>query len=128
NAPLVCRSPCTPTYCFGHTLASCMAKEQKDALDNLCNSAGFMGVGNGNLLHCWWVDSPPVSHRFSGAGNPADSGTPDHELARLHELRRSDGVATGRRISTEPMVSRPAEYRAPGFFPDRTVHRFDMLN
>jgi hypothetical protein len=82
---------------LGTRLQSCIAKEQKDALDNLSDFAGFVGVGN--LLHSWWADSPPVSHWFSSGGNPADSGAQDYELARLHELRRSDAATTGQRIA-----------------------------
>src|ERR1017187_2184721 len=64
-------------------LQSCIAKEQKDALDNLCNSAGFVGSGNAHLLYRGRPDSRPVSGCAGGNGNPPDSGTQDSWLTRL---------------------------------------------
>jgi hypothetical protein len=43
-------------------------KEQKDALDNLRSSSGFVGAGNGHLLYRRRADSPFVSHRADSAG------------------------------------------------------------
>src|SRR5689334_18973725 len=53
---------------LGSRLQSCIAKEQKDALDNLYHSVGVLGVGNGNFLYCRWADSHSVSHWLSRAG------------------------------------------------------------
>jgi hypothetical protein len=50
-------------------------KEQKDALDNLYNPAGFVGVGNGSLLYRWRADSHPFGRCCGGTGNPPVSGT-----------------------------------------------------
>jgi hypothetical protein len=56
-------------------------KEQKDALDNLCGSAGVMGVGDGHLLHRWRPDSPPVGLCVDRHADPLDSGTQGSWLA-----------------------------------------------
>jgi hypothetical protein len=50
----------------------------KNALDNLYNSAGFVGVGIGDLLHRRWADSHPVGGCFGSNGNPAASGAQSH--------------------------------------------------
>jgi hypothetical protein len=52
-----------------------IAKEQKDALDNLHNFAGFVGLGNSHRLHCRRTDSPPVAGGRGGNGIPSGSGT-----------------------------------------------------
>jgi hypothetical protein len=52
-----------------------ITKEQKDALDNLHNFAGFVGLGNGHRLHCRRTDSPPVAGGRGGNAIPPDSGT-----------------------------------------------------
>ena len=75
---------------LGMRLHSYIAKEQLDALDNLCNSVGFVGVGNGYRIHGWWVYPSPVSHRFSRRRNPTLSGTQGYELARL--MRYDDPI------------------------------------
>jgi hypothetical protein len=54
-----------------------IVKEQKDALDNLCNSAGFVGIGNGNLLYRRRADSRPVGRCVGSNGNSPDSGAED---------------------------------------------------
>jgi hypothetical protein len=67
-------------------LQSCIAKEKKDALDNLRDFADFVGVGNGNLLHRRRADSHPVGHRFGSIGNPPASGT---QGCLVHDLHAS---------------------------------------
>jgi hypothetical protein len=52
-----------------------ITKEQKDALDNLHNFAGFVGLGNGHRLHCRRFDSPAVTGGRGGNGIPSGSGT-----------------------------------------------------
>jgi hypothetical protein len=56
-------------------LLSRILKEQEDALDNLYHSAGFVGVGDGNLLYRRGVDSPLVGGRVGRSGNPSVSRT-----------------------------------------------------
>jgi hypothetical protein len=60
-----------------------MAKEQKDALDNLYNFAGFVGCGIGNLVHRRRADSHPVGHCVGSNGNPPDSGAQGSWLAPI---------------------------------------------
>jgi hypothetical protein len=79
-------------------LHSCFAKEQKDALDNLWNSFGFVDVGNGNLVHRFGADSHPFSRCGSSNGNPPDSGTQACRL--ITSIRRRHGGA-GRRMRLE---------------------------
>ena len=52
------------------------------ALGTLCNSAGFVGLRNGNLLHRFGVDSHPFGGCAGGHGDPADSGTQDYQLTQ----------------------------------------------
>jgi hypothetical protein len=59
---------------FGPALATINGEGENNALDNLCSSAGFVGVGNGNLLHRRRADSHPVGAWFDSAGIPPDSG------------------------------------------------------
>jgi hypothetical protein len=56
-------------------LQSYIVKEQKDALDNLCNSVGFVGVGSSNVLHRFRANSRPVSHCVGSNGISPASGT-----------------------------------------------------
>src|ERR1041385_6942703 len=48
-----------------HTLR----RSKQDALDNLCNSVRVVGIGNGHLIHGWWVYPLPVNQWFSGGSN-----------------------------------------------------------
>jgi hypothetical protein len=52
-----------------------IAKEQKDALDNLYNPAGFVGPGDGHRLHRRWADSPAVAGGGGGNAISSVSGT-----------------------------------------------------
>jgi CobQ-like glutamine amidotransferase family enzyme len=60
-----------------------MGEEQKDALDNLYNFAGFVGCGIGNLIHRRRADSHPVGHCVGSNGNPPDSGAQGSWLAPI---------------------------------------------
>ena len=82
-----------PACALDPRLHSCIAKEQNDALDNLCDSAGAVGFGNGDFLHRRRADSHPVGDWFGSTGNPPDSGTQCSWLERKL-------LATGQRIAT----------------------------
>src|SRR5579872_2866748 len=55
----------------------------KDALDNLCNLAGLVGTGNGNLLYRLGPDPHPAGGCLGSHGNPPDSGTQSRLVALL---------------------------------------------
>jgi predicted membrane protein len=71
---------------FGVALAPMHDEEQKDALDNLRNSAGFVGVGNGYCLHRLRVDSHPFSAGADRDGNPSDSRAKTDRLRRINSM------------------------------------------
>src|ERR1700690_1431251 len=50
-------------------------RRNRDALDNLCDSTGALGVGDGNVLHRRWVAPPLVGLCVDRHGGAPDSGT-----------------------------------------------------
>jgi hypothetical protein len=73
------------------------AKEREDALDNLRNSAGVVGVGNGHLLHRRRPDSHPVGGCLGRPGIPSDSRPQDSWLAVA--------LKSSRRIKKMPLIN-----------------------
>lgn len=77
---------------FGHTHAFVNREGAKDALDNLRNPVGPLGVGNADGLHRLRADPYPAG---SGGGHPVNStrsGAQTYELVRgLRDIDRPRG-------------------------------------
>jgi len=65
---------------FGPTVAVMQDGGEEDALDNLCSPAGFVGAGDGNVLHGLWADSHPARDCVGSDGRPSASRTQDYRL------------------------------------------------
>jgi hypothetical protein len=63
---------------MGLRLPLLIAEDLKDALDTLCNFAGFVGFGDGHRVHRFGINSHPFSDRAAPHGNPPDSRAQDY--------------------------------------------------
>ena len=62
-------------------MQSLIAQGAKDALDNLRDSTGVVGLGTRDILYRRRTDPHSIGRRFGGARNPSGSGTQDPGLA-----------------------------------------------
>ena len=58
-----------------------IAQGAKDALDNLRDSTGVVGLGTRDILYRRRTDPHSIGRWFGSARNPPDSGAPDPGLA-----------------------------------------------